>query len=208
MNRSVHDTRTVPPLLYMYIYKQESCCSSETVKKCLLPCDKLTATYYLSEFSSPGSLSFRRGEPLHPHYDYGSCMLNWWRDERFPSFVLLPECSVLMSAADVHPGASSERAEEAISLASGNMDIESTASECSSRDDKSFGELLEVVTYTVARLKLNWPQEQENPRHSKLVDRFLSGGQGEGPQCQSLPFFTNLHEEFSRSWSRLYSSHI
>ncbi len=80
--------------------------------------------------------------------------------------------------------------------------------ERSSRDDKAFRELLEVVTNPVARLKLDWPQEQENPRHSKLDDRFLSGGQGERSQHRSLPFFLDLHDELSRSWSKPYSSCI
>ncbi len=62
------------------------------------------------------------------------------------------------------------------SLVSGDMETESTTSERSSSDDKAFEELLEVVTHTVARLKLNWPQEQENLRHSNLEIRFQLGG--------------------------------
>ncbi|MCJ8744065.1 hypothetical protein PDJAM_G00102090, partial [Pangasius djambal] len=84
----------------------------------------------------------------------------------------------------------------------------SATSERSSRDDRAFEELLEVVTNAVARLKLDWPQEQENPRHSKLDDRFLSGGQGERSQHRSLPFFPDLHDELSCSWSKPYSSCI
>ncbi|KAI2651157.1 Transposon Ty3-I Gag-Pol polyprotein [Labeo rohita] len=44
-------------------------------------------------------------------------------------------------------------------------------------------------------------EEQETPRHSKLDDSFLSGGQGEGLQLWSLPFFGYLHDERSHSWS-------
>lgn len=40
------------------------------------------------------------------------------------------------------------------SLVSGEMETESATSERSSRDDKPFEELLEVVTHAVIRLKL------------------------------------------------------
>ncbi len=72
----------------------------------------------------------------------------------------------------------------------------------SSRDEKAYEELLEVVTRAVDRLHLDWPQEQETSKRSKLDDRYLSGGQGEGPQ----PFFGDLHDEVARSWNRPYSS--
>lgn len=69
------------------------------------------------------------------------------------------------------PGTSSEQAEDTSSLAS--AEIKSATSERSSHDDKAYQELLEVVTRAVERLKLDWPQEQEAPKHSKLDDRFL-----------------------------------
>ncbi|RXN28352.1 extracellular calcium-sensing receptor-like protein [Labeo rohita] len=56
------------------------------------------------------------------------------------------------------------------------IDLESATSERSSCDDKTYEELLEVVTRAVDRLKLDWPQEQETLKRSKLDDRFLSGG--------------------------------
>ena len=68
------------------------------------------------------------------------------------------------------PGASSERPEETSSLAS--VEMESGTSERSSRDDRAYEELLEVVTRAVDRLKLDWPQEHETPKRSKLGDRF------------------------------------
>ncbi len=52
-----------------------------------------------------------------------------------------------------------------------------------------------MVTRAVDLLKLDWPHEQENPKRSKLDDRFLSRGQGEGPQRRSLPLFGDLHDE-------------
>ncbi len=60
---------------------------------------------------------------------------------------------------------------------------------------KSLWGVLEVVTRAVDRLHLDWPQEQETSKCSKLDDRYLSGGQGEGPQRRSLPFFGDLHDE-------------
>lgn len=38
--------------------------------------------------------------------------------------------------------------------------------------------------------------------------RFLSGGQGEGPQRWSLPFFGYLHDEISHSCKKSYSSNV
>ncbi len=90
------------------------------------------------------------------------------------------------------------------SFASG--EVESATSVHSSHDEKAYEELLEVVTWAVDRLHLDWPQEQETFKHSKLDDRYLSGGQGEGPQRRSLPFFGDLHDEVARSWNRLYLS--
>ncbi len=58
------------------------------------------------------------------------------------------------------------------------------------------------------RFHLDWPQEQETSKRSKLDDRYLSGGQGEGPQRRSLPFFGDLHDEVARSWNRPYSSRV
>lgn len=61
------------------------------------------------------------------------------------------------------------------SLAS-TMDFEFLVSEHSSRDDKAYEELLEVVTHVVARLQIDWPRKQETSKCFKLEDRFLSGG--------------------------------
>ncbi|RXN09913.1 hypothetical protein ROHU_031006 [Labeo rohita] len=63
-----------------------------------------------------------------------------------------------------------------VDLAEAQIDLESATSERSSCDDKTYEELLEVVTRAVDRLKLDWPQEQETLKRSKLDDRFLSGG--------------------------------
>ncbi|KAI2655571.1 Transposon Ty3-I Gag-Pol polyprotein [Labeo rohita] len=124
------------------------------------------------------------------------------------SLAISPDQEVLASVSEARPGASSERAEDTSSLASAEIDLESATSERSSRDDKAYEELLGVVTRAVDRLKLDWPQEQETLKRSKLDDRFLSGGRGEGPQRRSLPFFGDLHDELARSWSKPYSSRV
>lgn len=60
----------------------------------------------------------------------------------------------------------------------------------------------------VPRLQLDWPQEQETPKCSKLEDTFLSGGQVEGPERWSLPCFEDLHDELTCSWGKPYSFHV
>ncbi len=116
------------------------------------------------------------------------------------SLALSPDHEALASISQARFGVSSERADETslfwgslASLASG--EVESATSVRSSRDEKAYEELLEVVTRAVDRLHLDWPQEQETSKLSKLDDRYLSGGQGEGPQRRSLPFFGDLHDE-------------
>ncbi len=117
----------------------------------------------------------RRGRSLRPH-DHSSL-------SRSPKIALSPP-SLLKRT----PAILQSEAKDAGSLASGEIETECAASERSSLDDKAFEELLEVVTNADARLKLDWPQEQEKTWHSKLEDRFLSGGQTERSQRRSLPF--------------------
>ncbi len=59
--------------------------------------------------------------------------------------MLSPDCIILVPTAEVCPGASSERAEDASYLASSDMEIESDGS----HNDKAFEELLEMVTCSV-----------------------------------------------------------
>ncbi len=122
------------------------------------------------------------------------------------SLALSPDHEALASVSQARFGVSSERADETSSFASG--EVESATSVRSSRDEKAYEELLEVVTRAVDRLHLDWPQEQETSKCSKLDDRYLSGGQGEGPQRRSLPFFGDLHDEVTRSWNKPYSSRV
>ncbi|KAM9440467.1 E3 ubiquitin-protein ligase RNF14-like [Clarias gariepinus] len=106
----------------------------------------------------------------------------------------------------VHSGAFRECVEEACSPASGEMEV--ATSERSSKEDKEYEELLKVITRAVERLHIDWPQEQAFPKRSKLDDKFLSGGQELEPQRRSLPFFDDLHNELTHSWSKPYSFRI
>lgn len=110
------------------------------------------------------------------------------------SLVFSPDWEVLQPTSEAHSGTSSDRAEDVSSFE--EMEFECAASEHSSCDDRSYDELFEVVTRTVDSLQLDWPQEKETTRRSKLHDRFLSGGQGEAPERQI----------YKKSWSKPYSS--
>ncbi|ROL55598.1 hypothetical protein DPX16_23615 [Anabarilius grahami] len=121
-------------------------------------------------FSVPWTLSFwfssvLRPPPepppsLPPHLDsYGARMRLPGRGQT------VTYREVLQSASEACFGASSDRAENAGSLV--DMDLECTASEHNSHDDRSNDELLEVIIRAVDSLQLDWPQEQETPRRSK-----------------------------------------
>ncbi|KAI2653826.1 Gag-Pol polyprotein [Labeo rohita] len=170
-----------------------------------------TASLSPSERFVRGLLSLRRGEPLRPHCDRGARVSSCLRDKRHgkrpslfrsPQIVMTPPSLKRASAAFLQ---CEPRTRVLLFFAT---ETKSATSGRSSRDNRAFEELLEVVSHSVARLKLDWPQEQENPRHSKLDDRFLLGGQGERPQRRSLPFFPDLHDELSSSWSKPYPSCI
>ncbi len=81
--------------------------------------------------------------------------------------MLLPDQEVLATASEVCPATSLDQAEDAAALASVEMEIESATFERSSRNYKTYlKHILEVVTRAVARLKMDWPQEQETPKTS------------------------------------------
>ncbi len=64
---------------------------------------------------------------------------------------------------------------------------------------------MEVITRAVAKLNLEWPAEKHaEPSKSKLDERFLRSKPL--PPRRGLPFFPDLHTEFSRSWARPYSA--
>ncbi len=54
---------------------------------------------------------------------------------------------------------------------------------------------------------LDWPDEPRESRASKLNKRFLSGAHSK-PERRKLPFFSDLHQEISRSWKQPFSSRL
>ncbi len=57
------------------------------------------------------------------------------------------------------------------------------------------------------KLVLDWPDEPHESRASKLDERFLSGANSK-PERRKLPFFSDLHQEISRSWKQPFSSRL
>lgn len=89
-------------------------------------------------------------------------LVDEWEMGQSLSLALSPDHEILEPSSGAHLGASSDQAEEISSL--GEMDFECAASECLSCDDRSYDELLELITRTVDSLQLYWPQELETPR--------------------------------------------
>lgn len=72
---------------------------------------------------------------------------------------------------------------------------------------QGYEELLEVVTRAVAKLSVDWPQDQQQVTPiSKLDERYLK--KRVQPQRRGLPFFPDLHTEVSKSWKKPFSSRI
>ncbi|XDV52010.1 hypothetical protein PO909_020792 [Leuciscus waleckii] len=69
------------------------------------------------------------------------------------------------------------------------LSIEAGECEDSPPHSLAFKELLEVVTQAVAKLNIDWPAEKQ-------------------PSRRSLPFFSDLHTEVSRSWNKPFSSRL
>ncbi len=59
----------------------------------------------------------------------------------------------------------------------------------------------------IEKLALDWPDEPRESRASKLDERFLSGAHSK-PERRNLPFFSDLHQEISRSWKQPFSSRL
>lgn len=74
----------------------------------------------------------------------------------------------------------------------------------------TYEELVEFFTHAVAKLNIDWPaEEQEVHRNlfmSSLDQHFLPSKAQ--PPISGLPFFPDLHTKVSRSWNKLFSSHI
>ncbi len=62
-----------------------------------------------------------------------------------------------------------------------------------------------MLSRTTEKLSLDWPHELRESQASKLDERFLSGPNSR-PERTKLPFFSDLHQEISRSWKQPFSS--
>ncbi len=64
-----------------------------------------------------------------------------------------------------------------------------------------------MLSRATEKLALDWPEEPRESRASKLDERFLSGAHSK-PERRKLPFFSDLHQEISRSWKQPFSSRL
>ncbi len=64
-----------------------------------------------------------------------------------------------------------------------------------------------MLSRTTEKLALDWPDEPRESRASKLDERFLSSAHSK-PERRKLPFFSDLHQEISRSWKQPFSSRL
>ncbi len=74
------------------------------------------------------------------------------------------------------------------------------------RPSAAYSELMDVLSRATEKLALDWPNEPHESRASKLDERFLSGPNSK-PERRKLTFFSDLHQEISRSWKQPFSSH-
>ncbi len=75
------------------------------------------------------------------------------------------------------------------------------------RPSAAYSELVDVLSRATEKLSLDWPDEPRESQASKLDERFL-GGPNSRPERRKLPFFSDLHQEISRSWKQPFSSHL
>ncbi len=71
----------------------------------------------------------------------------------------------------------------------------------------AYSELVDVLSRATEKLSLDWPDEPSESQASKLDERFLSGPNSR-PERRKLPFFSDLHQEISRSWKQPFSSRL
>ncbi len=64
-----------------------------------------------------------------------------------------------------------------------------------------------MLSRATEKLSLDWPDEPRESQASKLDERFLSGPNSR-PKRRKLPFFSDLHQEISRSWKQPFSSRL
>ncbi len=72
------------------------------------------------------------------------------------------------------------------------------------RPSAAYSELVDVLSRATEKLALDWPDES---RTLKLDERFLSGAHSK-PERRKLPFFSDLHQEISRSWKQPFYSRL
>ncbi len=68
----------------------------------------------------------------------------------------------------------------------------------------AYSELVDVLSRATEKLAPDWPDES---RTLKLDERFLSGAHSKSER-RKLPFFSDLHQEISRSWKQPFSSRL
>ncbi len=68
----------------------------------------------------------------------------------------------------------------------------------------AYSELVDVLSRATEKLALDWPDEPRESQASKLDERFLSGPNSR-PERRKLPFFSDLHQEISRTWKQPFS---
>ncbi len=73
------------------------------------------------------------------------------------------------------------------------------------RPSAAYSELVDVLSRATEKLSLDWPDEPRKSQASKLDERFLSSPNSR-PERRKLPFFSDLHQEISRSWKQPFSS--
>ncbi len=71
----------------------------------------------------------------------------------------------------------------------------------------AYSELVDVLSRATEKLALDWPDEPCESQAWKLDERFLSGPNSR-PEWRKLPFFSDLHQEISRSLKQPFSSHL
>ncbi len=91
--------------------------------------------------------------------------------------------------------------------ASDSEDLAAISSGQEARPSAAYSELVDVLSHATQELALDWPDETRESRASKLDERFLSGANSK-PERRKLPFFSDLHQEISRSWKQPFSSRL
>lgn len=71
----------------------------------------------------------------------------------------------------------------------------------------AYSELIDVLSRATEKLAIDWPDEPYESQSSKLDERFLSGASARTVR-RKLPFFSDLHNEVSRSYKQPFSARL